>query len=147
AHMPQLSPADPARAGLGPDRGHPLRGGFEHLVHIGAPMFLVPGLGEPCYDPLARDGVPQEHHAPILQAGEAVAAVHRGAGHQFTQGAGLGSSFGWHQSMVSGSAEASCQGTEAITTPGRCNSRALSRMVLRLCRMRSHQRPTTYSGT
>ena len=45
------------------------------------------------------------------------------------------------------SEECSCQGTLVTITPGVNSSRPFSRSALWLCRMCSHQWPTTYSGT
>ncbi len=143
-------------------RRHPVGRRREHRDGIRAHEALAgAGLGDPGQHPLAGQGVPHEEHLPVVP-GDAVPAVGdrgdvdldlvadreagaRVLGHQPSPrrtSPATGPSI--RSSMPCD--EASCHGTDETMTPGVNSSRVRSRSALWLCRICSHQWPTTYCG-
>ena len=144
-------PWDQERCAVGrvPEVVHPVRGGLEHLDHVGAPeLGRLAVVGQPDPGLFTGNAVADKDHAALVP-GHAVAAVGDGPDVHNELGAGGGPGVGAHWmscSFFASSDDFSCHGTLATITPGSKWSRVLIRSAVWLWTSCSHHLPTTYSG-
>ena len=164
-HVLEVAPTAAARPRPRARRRDAVRRRRDHRDGI-RPHETLPGtrLGHPGEHPLPGHGVPHEQHLPLV-AGDAVATVgdrrdvdldlvpdgeaarvrgfassHQPSPRRTSPATGPSR----RSSMPSD--DASCHGTDDTMTPGVNSRRERSRRALWLCRICSHQCPTTYCG-
>ena len=155
-----LEVAAAAARGIHTRGGNPAWGRRAHLDGIGAHEAAAGAdFGHLGDHPLPRQGMPHEEHLPLVP-GHAMPAMRDRADLDLDPVTDLQSDSHRHHSprrtspgagpLSTGSWPAedrNCQGTLATITPGMKRSRVFSRSALWLCKICSHQLPTTYSGT